>query len=81
MFMFQTKTDISIIRPHTHRLVHYYAVSREADCSVSVRIFPNWNMDSTLVNIGIIVYIFCVKKTTATTKQKKTPQSLYVWDF
>lgn len=38
--MFQTKTDISIIRPHTHKLVHYYTISREADCSVSVRVFP-----------------------------------------
>lgn len=40
MFMFQTKTDISIIRPHTHKLVHYYTISREADCSASVRDFP-----------------------------------------
>lgn len=49
MFMFQTKTDISIIRPHTHKLVHYYAISSEPDCSVSMRMFPSWNTDPILI--------------------------------
>lgn len=49
MFMFQTKPDISIIRPHTHKLVHYYTIPREADCSVSVRDFPRWNIDPILM--------------------------------